>query len=535
MAGVTDLVEWRALEAHARAMHDVQVRDLFAGDPERGERMHLAIAGWYVDYAKHRITDETLAGFAALADARDLRSRIDAMFRGDHVNVTEDRPALHVALRMPRGAQLVVDGSDVVAEVHTVLDRMGAFAERVRSGAWTGRTGRRIRAVVNIGIGGSDLGPAMAYDALRAYGADDIECRFVSNVDGADLVSNLHGLDPAETLFIVSSKTFTTIETLTNARSAREWCTGALGADAVAKHFVAVSTNAGAVAEFGIDTENMFEFWDWVGGRYSLWSAIGLSLMVAIGSEHFAALLSAAHEVDEHFRTMPWRENVPALMGFLTCWYHDFLGAQTHAVVPYAHVLGRLPSYLQQLEMESNGKSVDAEGAPVTVPTGEIVWGTAGTNGQHAYFQLLHQGNALVPVDFVGFARGQPRLELADHQRLLVGNLFAQAEALAFGTGDEQVEPYRYMPGNRPSTTFFADRLDPRTLGALIAMYEHKVMTLGTIWGIDSFDQWGVELGKKLAVRIAATLEGGDDGAGHDSSTRALLARYRDSWSDSSG
>jgi glucose-6-phosphate isomerase len=535
MTGLTDLAEWRALGVHADAMRGVHLRDLFANDPERGERMHLEVAGWYADYAKHRVTEETLERFAALAEARNLRGRIDAMFRGEHVNVTEDRPALHVALRMPRGAKLVVDGSDVVAEVHGVLDRMGAFAERVRSGAWTGRTGRRMRTVVNIGIGGSDLGPAMAYDALRAFSAPGIECRYVSNVDGADLVSNLRGLDPAETIFIVSSKSFTTIETLTNAQSAREWCVEALGTDAVAKHFVAVSTNAGAVAEFGIDTENMFEFWDWVGGRYSLWSAIGLSLMVAIGPEHFAALLSGAHEIDEHFRTAPWVQNLPALMGFLTCWYHDFLGSQTHAVVPYAHVLGRLPSYLQQLEMESNGKSVDTDGAPVPVPTGEIVWGTSGTNGQHAYFQLLHQGNTLVPVDFVGFARGQPGLELAQHQRLLVGNLLAQAEALAFGTGDEQVEPYRYMPGNRPSTTLFADRLDPRTLGALIAMYEHKVMTLGTIWGIDSFDQWGVELGKKLAIRIAETLAGGDDGADHDSSTRALLARYRTLSSDSAG
>jgi glucose-6-phosphate isomerase len=526
MAALVELPEWRALEADAATVGAQHLRDLFDADPARGDHMHAEIAGWYFDYAKHRVTDETIARLAALADARDLRGYVDAMFRGEHINRTEDRPVLHVALRMPRGASLVVDGTDVVAEVHAVLDRMGAFAQHVRSGTWTGHTGRRIRTVVNIGIGGSDLGPAMAYDALRAYSMPTLECRYVSNVDGADLASSLRGLDPAETLFVVSSKTFTTLETLTNARSARSWIVDALGADAVAKHFVAVSTNAAAVAEFGIDTANMFEFWDWVGGRYSMWSAIGLSLMVGIGPEHFADLLAGAHAMDEHYRSTPWTENVPALMGLLALWYRDFLDAQTHAVVPYAQVLGKLPSYLQQLEMESNGKSVDMSGAPVSVPTGEIVWGTAGTNGQHAYFQLLHQGNALVPIDFVGFVHGQPGLELPGHQRLLVCNLLAQAEALAFGTGGEPVEPYRVMPGNRPSSVFLADRLEPATLGALVAAYEHKVLTLGAIWGIDSFDQWGVELGKKLAGRIASELANGDDPSQHDSSTSALLRRY---------
>ena len=529
MPALTDLPEWRALTEHAAAVGARHLRTIFADDPDRGDRLHVEAAGWYFDYAKQRVTDETLALLGALADARGVRERAEAMFRGEHINVTEDRAVLHVALRMPRDASLVVDGVDVVAEVHAVLDRMGRFADAVRSGEWTGQTGRRIRTVVNIGIGGSDLGPAMAYDALRAYGTPELECRYVSNVDGADLASNLRGIDPAETLFIVSSKTFTTLETLTNARSARRWIVDALGDDAVAKHFVAVSTNADAVGEFGIDTANMFGFWDWVGGRYSMWSAIGLSLMVAIGPDHFADLLAGAHEMDEHFRTAPWSENVPVLMGLLTCWYRDFLDAQTQAVVPYAHVLGKLPSYLQQLEMESNGKSVDTTGAPVPVPTGEIVWGTAGTNGQHAYFQLLHQGNVLVPIDFIGFTHPQPGLDIRGHQPLLLANLLAQAEALAFGTGDEPIEPYRGMPGNRPSSVLLADRLEPRTLGAVVAAYEHKVFTLGTIWGIDSFDQWGVELGKKLATRIAAVLDAPDTARPtHDSSTNALLARARD-------
>jgi glucose-6-phosphate isomerase len=528
MPSLTERPEWRALTEHAAAVGPRHLRTIFADDPDRGDRLHIEAAGWYFDYAKQRVTGETLALLGALADACGVRERAEAMFRGEHINVTEDRAVLHVALRMPRGASLVVDGGDVVAAVHEVLDRMGRFADAVRSGAWTGQTGRRIRTVVNIGIGGSDLGPAMAYDALRAYSTHELECRYVSNVDGADLASNMRGIDPAETLFVVSSKTFTTLETLTNARSARRWIVDALGDDAVAKHFVAVSTNADAVAEFGIDTANMFEFWDWVGGRYSMWSAIGLSLMVAIGPDQFADLLAGAHEMDEHFRTAPWSENIPALMGLLSCWYRDFLDAQTQAVVPYAHVLGKLPSYLQQLEMESNGKSVDTTGAPVPVPTGEIVWGTAGTNGQHAYFQLLHQGNVLVPIDFMGFTHPQPGLDIPGHQPLLLANLLAQAEALAFGTGDEPIEPYRNMPGNRPSSVLLADRLEPRTLGAVVAAYEHKVFTLGTIWGIDSFDQWGVELGKKLATRIAAELDATDTGPlAHDSSTNALLARAR--------
>jgi glucose-6-phosphate isomerase len=528
MPSVVDLEEWQALRTHAAAGGTVPLRRLFADDPGRGDRYHVEAAGWYLDYAKHRVTDESLALLAALADARGLRNRIDAMFRGEHVNVTEDRPVLHVALRMPRGATLVVDGVDVVAEVHAVLDKMGDFSDRVRAGSWTGHSGRPIRTIVNIGIGGSDLGPAMAYDALRAFSDLTRECRFVSNVDGADLASNLRGLDPAETLFIVASKTFTTLETLTNASSARRWLVDALGEDAVAKHFVAVSTNAAAVAEFGIDTANMFEFWDWVGGRYSMWSAIGLSLMVAIGRENFAALLAGAHDMDEHFRTAPWRENVPVLMAQLTLWYRDFLDAQTQAVVPYAHVLGKLPAYLQQLEMESNGKSVDQDGRALDAPSGEIVWGSPGTNGQHAYFQLLHQGTALVPVDFVGALLPQPGLDVPGHQALLFANMAAQAEALAFGTGDEAVEPYRFMPGNRPSTVLLAERIEPRTLGALVAAYEHKVMTLGAIWGIDSFDQWGVELGKKLAGRISAELDSpAHDAPPHDSSTTRLLERFR--------
>jgi len=520
---------WSALVAHGATMRDRTLRELFAMDPARGDRMHFEAAGWYLDIAKHRVTDETLRLLVDLAEAREVRVRIEAMFRGEHVNVTEDRPVLHVALRMPEGTSLVVDGVDVVGEVHRVLRKMSAFAEAVRTGAWLGRTGRRIRNVFNIGIGGSDLGPSMAYDALRVYSHRDMRFRFVSNVDAADLVEALRGFDPAETLFIVSSKTFTTLETLTNARSARAWLSGALGDDAaVARHFVAVSTNAEKVAEFGIDPENMFEFWDWVGGRYSMWSAIGLSLMVAIGPDAFRDLLAGAHAMDEHFRTAPFEANVPVLMGLLGCWYRDVLDAQTQAVVPYAHALGRLPSYLQQLEMESNGKSVRADGSPVEAPTGEIVWGSPGTNGQHAYFQLLHQGTVLVPIDFVGFQRPQPGHELGNHNELLVANMLAQAEALAFGTDDPSLPPWRVMPGNRPSSTWFAPQLTPHALGALVAAYEHKVMTLGTLWGIDSFDQWGVELGKVLAGRIAEELAKGTDAAlAHDSSTNALIRRAR--------
>jgi glucose-6-phosphate isomerase len=521
---------WSALAAHATAMRDHTLRELFVRDPARGERLHHEAAGWYFDLAKHRVTDETLRLLVDLAEARDVGTRIEAMFRGEHVNVTEDRPVLHVALRMPEDTSLVVDGVDVVGEVHRVLRKMSAFAESVRTATWLGHTGRPLRNVVNIGIGGSDLGPAMAYDALRAYSRRDMQFRFVSNVDAADLVEALYGLDAAETLFVVSSKTFTTTETLTNARSARAWLLGALGGDdaAIARHFVAVSTNAEKVAEFGIDPANMFEFWDWVGGRYSMWSAIGLSLMVAIGPDAFRELLAGAHAMDEHFRTVPFDANVPVLMGLLGCWYRDFLDAPTQAVVPYAQVLGKLPSYLQQLEMESNGKSVRAGGSPVDAPTGEIVWGSPGTNGQHAYFQLLHQGTVLVPIDFIGFERPQPGHDLGDHHDLLVANMLAQAEALAFGTDDPTLPPWRVMPGNRPSSTWFAPQLTPHALGALVAAYEHKVMTLGTIWGIDSFDQWGVELGKVLAGRIAEELAAqGDATLAHDSSTTALIRRYR--------
>jgi glucose-6-phosphate isomerase len=520
---------WDALTAHANATRDRTLREMFSGDSER-DAMHVEAAGWYLDYAKHRVTPETLRLLVGLAEARGLRARIDAMFRGEHVNVTENRPALHVALRMPDRASLVVDGVDAVAEVHRVLGQMSAFADAVRDGMHTGHTGRPIRNVVNIGIGGSDLGPAMAYDALRAYSRRDMRFRFVSNVDGADLYEALHGLDAAETLFIVSSKSFSTLETLNNARVARAWLLGALGGDetAVAGHFVAVSTNAEKVAAFGIDTRNMFEFWDWVGGRYSMWSAIGLSLMIAIGPDHFRDLLAGGHTMDEHFRTAPFGANVPALMGLLACWYRDFLGAQSQAVVPYAQALVKLPSYLQQLEMESNGKSVRADGTPVESQTGEIVWGTAGTNGQHAYFQLLHQGTTLVPVDFIGFEQPQPGIDVGEQQDLLVANLFAQAEALAFGTDDPSLPAFRVMPGNRPSSVLMAARLTPFALGALVAAYEHKVMTLGTIWGIDSFDQWGVELGKMAATRIAQEIAAPDDaGLAHDPSTNTLIRRYR--------
>ncbi|HET9730632.1 MAG TPA: glucose-6-phosphate isomerase [Acidimicrobiia bacterium] len=509
------------------------LRELFAADPVRGERMVVEAAGWYFDYSKHCVDDAILARLVADATSAGLRERIDAMFAGAHINRTEDRAVLHVALRMPLGASLVVDGVDVVPQVHAVLSRMRVFADSVRDGTWRGHTGRPIRNIVNIGIGGSDLGPAMAYTALRAYSRPELQLRFVSNVDGADLLDALHGFDAAETLFIVSSKTFTTLETLTNARAARDWLLGALGGDvaAVERHFVAVSTNADAVREFGIDPANMFEFWDWVGGRYSMWSAIGLSLMVAIGPAHFDELLAGAHAMDEHFRSAPFDANVPVLMALLTHWYRRLHDAQTHAVVPYAQALERLPAYLQQLEMESNGKSVRADGTPVDGQTGEIVWGTPGTNGQHAYFQLLHQGTALVPLDLMGFLRAQPGHELGDQQALLYANLCAQAQALAFGTDDASLPPWRVMPGNRPSSVFVADQCTPFALGALIAAYEHKVMTLGVLWGIDSFDQWGVELGKKLAQRIAPELRvdgpSGDGALAHDSSTNALIRRFR--------
>jgi glucose-6-phosphate isomerase len=521
---------WNAVETHAATMRDTTVRELFAAEPDRVQ-MHIEAAGWYLDYAKHRVSAETLRLLFGLVEARGLRARIDAMFRGDHINVTEDRAVLHVALRMPPSAQLVVDGVDVVADVHRVLGQMSDFASSIRDGSRVGHSGRPIRNVVNIGIGGSDLGPSMAYDALRAYSRRDMQFRFVSNVDGADLLEAIHGLDPAETLFIISSKTFTTLETLTNARAARAWLLDAMGGEeaAVAQHFVAVSTNAEQVTEFGIDPANMFEFWDWVGGRYSMWSAIGLSLMLAIGPTHFQEMLAGAHAMDEHFRTAPFEANLPVLMGVLGCWYRDFLDAQTQAVVPYSHAMVKLPSYLQQLEMESNGKSVRADGSTVDAPSGEIVWGTVGTNGQHAYFQLLHQGTTTVPIDFIGFDHPQPGLELGDQQQLLVANMLAQAEALAFGTDDPSLPNYRVMPGNRPSSVLMASQLTPFALGALVAAYEHKVMTLGTIWGIDSFDQWGVELGKVLARKIAAEIMAPDDaGISHDPSTNALIRRYRE-------
>jgi glucose-6-phosphate isomerase len=533
------LPEWQTLEAHAASLADHDLRDLFAADPERAGRLRVDAAGWHLDYAKQRVNSETMRLLIQLAEARGWRDRVAATFAGQHVNVTEDRPVLHVALRMPQGSSLVVDGVDVVAQVHAVLDKMGTFARQVRDGTWRGHTGERIRNVVNMGIGGSDLGPAMAHDALRAYADHALRFRFVSNVDGADLVDALEDFEAEETLFVVSSKTFTTLETITNATSARRWLLDRLGADAaaVARHFVAVSTNAPQVAEFGIDPANMFEFWDWVGGRYSMWSAIGLSLMVAVGPERFGELLAGAHEMDEHFRRAPLAENLPATMALLTCWYRDFLGAQTHAVVPYAQALARLPSYLQQLEMESNGKSVQLDGTAVDVPTGEIVWGTVGTNGQHAYFQLLHQGTTVVPVDFVGLVRPQPDHELDRHQDLLMANLLAQSEALAFGKTAAEVAaegvaaelvPHRTFPGNRPSSVLLADQLTPHALGALIAAYEHKVLTLGVLWGIDSFDQWGVELGKVLAGRIVGELESDTEPSlAHDASTNALIRRYR--------
>ena len=524
-AGLRSRPEWKALEAHHAAMRDVHLRDLFAKDAGRGERLTAEAAGLYLDYSKNRVTDETLALLVALAEAAGVRGRMDAMFAGDKINVTERRPVLHVALRAPRTASIVVDGENVVPEVHAVLDRMATFAEQVRSGAWTGFTGRRIRNVVNIGIGGSDLGPVMAYEALRHESHRDLTCRFVSNVDGADFLEATRDLEPAETLFVVASKTFTTLETLTNARTARAWLLRALGDErAVARHFVAVSTNAPEVRQFGIDTENMFPFWDWVGGRYSLWSAIGLSLMLAIGPVAFRAMLAGAHDMDEHFRTAPFARNLPVLLALIGLWYDDFFGAETYAVLPYSQYLARLPAYLQQLDMESNGKSVDLDGRRVEYQTGPIVWGAAGTNGQHAFYQLLHQGTKLVPTDFIGFC--QPLDELGDHHTLLAANLFAQTEALAFGRSAP--DPARSFDGNRPSNTILADRLTPATLGALIALYEHKVFVQGAIWRINSFDQWGVELGKVLATRIVPELSAAAAAPlAHDSSTNALIRRFR--------
>ena len=533
---LTSRPEWKALAAHHETMRGVHLRELFAKDPQRGERLVAEAAGLYLDYSKQRVTDETLRLLLDLARACGVRARVDAMFAGEKINVTEGRAVLHVALRAPRGTRIVVDGEDVVPGVHAVLDRMAEFAGRVRGGAWTGFTGRPIRNIVNIGIGGSDLGPAMATDALRWYRDPRLTLRFVSNVDGADFVAATHGLDPAETLFIVSSKTFTTIETLTNARTARAWCVRALGDErAVAKHFVAVSTAESEVRKFGIDPANMFPFWDWVGGRYSMWSAIGLSLMVAIGSERFRELLTGAHAMDEHFRTTPFERNLPVVLALLGIWYDDFFRAETQAVLPYSHDLGRLPAYLQQLDMESNGKHVDLDGRPVDYQTGPVVWGQPGTNGQHAYFQLLHQGTKLVPCDFIGFLRDLD--DVGEHHPLLVANLFAQTEALAFGKTAEQVAaesvpafqvPHRTFEGNRASNTILAERLTPAVLGALVALYEHKVFVQGAIWRVNSFDQWGVELGKALATRIAPELTARDEPRlTHDSSTNALIRRFR--------
>jgi glucose-6-phosphate isomerase len=518
--------EWQALEAHFEDVRDVHLRDLFAQSPDRGERLTADGADVHLDYSKNRVTEETLELLLKLAEARGLRERTEAMFSGEHINVTEDRAVLHTALRLPRDATLVVDGVDVVAEVHGVLDKMAAFSERVRSGEWKGHTGKRIRNVVNVGIGGSDLGPAMAYDALEYYSQRDMTFRFVSNVDGNDFAEKTHDLDPEETLFIIASKTFTTLETLTNAHTARDWVLAALGGDesAVAKHFVAVSTNTEKVAEFGIDTDNMFEFWDWVGGRYSYPSAIGLSLMVAIGSDHFHEMLAGFHAMDEHFRHTPFERNLPVLLGLIGIWYDDFFGAQTVAVLPYSQYLDRFSAYLQQLDMESDGKHVDIDGNQVGVQTGPIVWGQPGTNGQHAFYQLIHQGTKLVPCDFIGVLEALN--PLGDHQDLLIANLLAQTEALAFGR--DAPEPYRVTKGNQPTNMILVDRLEPRTLGALVALYEHKVFTQGTIWGINSFDQWGVELGKELAQRIIPELQADTEpDLQHDSSTNALIRRYR--------
>ena len=527
---------WRALEAHHAEIHDLHLRDLFAQDATRGERLAAEGAGLYLDYSKNRITDETLRLLLELADQSGLAERTAAMFRGDRINVSENRSVLHVALRMPKGASLVVDGVDVVAQVHEVLERMAAFAERVRSGEWKGHTGKPIRNVVNIGIGGSDLGPVMAYEALRHYSRRDLSFRFVSNVDSTDFAEATRDLAADETLFIVSSKTFTTLETMTNARTAREWALASLGDEsAIAKHFVAVSTNAEAVTAFGIDTENMFGFWDWVGGRYSMDSAIGFSTMLAIGPDGFRELLAGFHELDEHFRTMPFDRNLPVLMGLLAVWYGDFFGAQTSGVMPYSQYLKRFPAYLQQLTMESNGKHVTLEGQPVDYETGAVTWGEPGTNGQHSFYQLIHQGTKLIPVDLIGF--GKTLNPIRDHHDILMSNVFAQAEALAFGKTEDEVRaegtaeavvPHRVFECNRPTNVILAEALTPRTLGALVALYEHSVFTQGTVWGINSFDQWGVELGKELAKRIIPELESETDPElEHDSSTNALIRRYR--------
>jgi glucose-6-phosphate isomerase len=528
---------WKALEAHYKQIHDKQLRQLFADDPTRGERFTAEAEGIFLDYSKNRITDETLKLLIQLAEESALKARINAMFAGEKINITENRPVLHVALRAPKGEKIFVDGEDVVPAVHTVLDKMESFSSRVRSGDWKGYTGKRIRNVINIGIGGSDLGPVMAYEALKHYSQRDITFRFVSNVDGTDFVEAVQDLNADETLFLIASKTFTTLETMTNAHSARDWSLSALGGDekAVAKHFVAISTNAKEVAKFGIDTVNMFEFWDWVGGRYSMDSAIGLSTMLAIGPDNFRAMLDGFHQMDEHFRTAPFASNLPVLLGLLTVWYTDFFNAQTVAVLPYEQYLKRFPAYLQQLTMESNGKHVTLDGTHVETETGPIYWGEPGTNGQHSFYQLIHQGTRLIPCDFIGFYKTLN--PLGRHHDMLMANVFAQAEALAFGKTAEQVKaegtpdwliPHRVFEGNRPSNTILANHLTPEVLGKLIALYEHAVFTQGTIWNIDSFDQWGVELGKVLAQKIIGELESETDLAlEHDTSTANLIRKYR--------
>ncbi len=534
---ITERPAWNALQAHCQAAGKTHLRDLFAEDPSRGERLATEAVGIYLDYSKNRVTGATLKLLLQLAEETGLRGRIDAMFRGEKINVTEGRAVLHIALRSPKGASIIVDGQNVVPQVHAVLDKMAEFCNRVRSGSWVGHTGKRIVNIVNIGIGGSDLGPVMAYEALRHYSDRGINFRFVSNVDGTDVAEATRDLDPAETLFIVSSKTFTTLETMTNAQSAREWLLKGLSGDAkaVAKHFVAVSTNGKKVAEFGIDTANMFGFWDWVGGRYSLDSAIGLSTMLAIGPDTFRSMLDGFHQMDEHFRTAPFDRNLPVLMGLLSIWNNNFLGAQTTAVLPYEQYLKRFPAYLQQLTMESNGKQVTLSGQRVTYDTGPIYWGEPGTNGQHSFYQLIHQGTRLIPCDFIAFV--ETLNPIGHHHDILLANVFAQSEALAFGKTLAQVKaegtpdaiaPHRVFEGNRPSNTILAQRLTPETLGKLVALYEHSVFTQGAIWDIDSFDQWGVELGKVLAQRIIPELQTDSDSQlGHDSSTNALIRRYR--------
>jgi glucose-6-phosphate isomerase len=533
---LTSLGEWQALERHFESIERVHLKNLFSEDPGRAQRFSHEAAGVFLDYSKHRLNTETLSLLFRLAEACRLREHIDAMFGGEKINVTEGRAVLHVALRAPHTQKILVDGRNVVLDIHAVLERMALFSERVRSGAWTGFTGKRIKNVVNIGIGGSDLGPAMAYQALRSFSDRGLVVKFVSNIDATDFVEATHGLDPAETLFVICSKTFTTLETLENAKTARAWCLAALhDPSAVARHFVAVSTNAAEVSKFGIDTDNMFGFWDWVGGRYSFTSAIGLSLMLAIGPEHFRAMLAGFHEMDEHFRTAPLEQNLPVILGLVGIWYADFFRAESLAVLPYDQYLARFPAYLQQLDMESNGKRVDALAREVSYQTGPVVWGEPGTNGQHAFYQLLHQGTKLVPCDFIGFSRSNnPK---GEHHDLLMANLFAQSEALAFGKTPDEVKaegvspelvPHRTFPGNRPSSTLLLDELTPAALGRLVSLYEHKVFVQGSIWNVNSFDQWGVELGKVLAKRIAPELAAPHEPKlSHDSSTNALIRRYR--------